>query len=97
MNTNQYITMPIDISHIELPIELTALVETMARNVHEVWAAERIRQGWIWGERRNDELKQHPCLVPYDELPEEEKVYDRNTSIATLKFILAQGYKIIKA
>ena len=92
-----YTPHPIDTSCVRIPEELDTLTEKMSKNVHEVWAAERIRQGWIWGERRSDELKLHPCLVPYDELPEEEKVYDRNTSIATLKFILAQGYKIIKA
>lgn len=81
---------------IAIPIELLSLAEQMARNVHDTWAAERIRQGWTWGKQRNDELKQHPCLVPYDELPEEEKVFDRNTSIETLRFIISQGYRIVK-
>lgn len=35
-------------------------------------------------------------LVPYDELPEEEKVFDRNTSVETLKFIVGNGYEIKK-
>ncbi len=84
----------VDTSSIELPEQLMLLAEQMAENVHEIWAATRIEQGWIYGPERNDALKHHPCLVPYSELPESEKVYDRNTSIETLKFILAKGWKI---
>ena len=60
------------------------------------WSETRIRQGWTYGEQRNDELKTHPCLVPYEELPEEEKEYDRNTSIGTLKLIMKLGFRIEK-
>lgn len=94
MNKDNYIPQPIDTSNVELPKELNVLVEAMAKNVHEVWAQTRISQGWTYGEERNDELKQHPCLIPYEELPEEEREYDRNTAISTLKFIVANGYKI---
>ena len=80
----------------EFQIELRPLIEQMARNVHEVWAESRISQGWVYGEQRDDEKKTHPCLVPYEELPEEEKEYDRNTAISTLKFIMKMGYKITK-
>ena len=72
------------------------LAEQMAKNVHEVWSAGRIADGWTYGEVRNDTLKQHPCLIPYEDLPESEKAYDRNTSIETLKFIIAQGFSIKK-
>lgn len=94
MKTNNYIPQPIDTSNIELPKELDTLVEAMAKNVHEVWAQTRISQGWSFGKERNDELKQHPCLIPYEELPEEEKEYDRNTAVGTLKLILSMGFKI---
>lgn len=87
---------PLDTSDIQLPEDLSVLVEQMAKNVHEVWAETRIRQGWTYGEQRDDEKKHHPCLVAYEELPEEEKVYDRNTSISTLKLILKLGFKISK-
>ena len=85
-----------DTSDVRLPEELNDLIEQMAKNVHEVWAQTRIDQGWIWGEERNDELKHHPCLVAYEELPEEERLYDRNTSIETLKLITKLGFKITK-
>ena len=91
-----YQPKPIDTSDITLPHELDALVEAMARNVHEVWAETRISQGWSYGEERNDTLKHHPCLVEYDELPEEERVYDRNTALGTLKLITKLGFKITK-
>ena len=90
-----YVPQPLDTSKVELP-ELMDWVEDMAKNVHEVWAQTRMEQGWTYGEVRNDELKQHPCLVEYEELPEEERVYDRNTAIGTLKLIRQLGFRIIK-
>ena len=96
MGTANYTPQPIDTTDVELPKELEQLVEEMSKNVHEVWAETRIKQGWTYGEKRNDELKTHPCLVPYEELPEEEKEYDRNTSIGTLKLIMKLGFKIVK-
>ena len=96
MKTNNYIPNPIDTSDILLPEELNPLLEAMAKNVHEIWALERIHQGWTYGEKRADTLKQHPCLIAYEDLPEEEKVYDRNTSVETLKLILKLGFKISK-
>ena len=91
-----YTPQPIDTTDVVLPKELEQLVEEMSKNVHEVWAVTRIKQGWTYGEQRNDELKTHPCIVPDEDLPEEEKVYDRNTSVETLKLILKLGFKISK-
>ena len=96
MKTEKYTPQPIDTSDVKLPKELEQLVEKMSKNVHEVWAETRISQGWTYGEQRNDELKKHPCLVPYNELPESEKAYDRNTAKATIAFILSQGYSILR-
>ena len=81
---------------LELPEELIALAESMARSSHEEWAAKLMAEGWTYGEVRDDVRKTHPCLVPYEELPESEKEYDRYTSIETLKFILTQGFDIVK-
>ena len=94
--TNGYAPQPMDTSDIQLPEELEALVEEMAKNVHEVWAETRIKQGWTYGPERNDKQKKHPCLIPYEELPEEEKEYDRGTSVGTLKLILKLGFRITK-
>lgn len=94
MNKETYTPQPVDTSGVKLPEELAPLAEQMAKNVHEIWSQTRIAQGWTYGPERNDAEKKHPCLVPYEQLPEEEKVYDRNTSIETLKFILNAGFVI---
>ena len=84
-----------DTSDVQLPEELNELVEKMAKNVHDVWAQSRISQGWTYGPERSDSLKHHPCLVPYGELPEIERAYDRDTALGTLKLICKLGFKII--
>ena len=94
MTQKIYTPQPIDLADVQLPEELNELVEQIAENVHDVWAQNRMEQGWVYGEERNDELKHHPCLVPYRELPETEKVYDRDTAIGTLKLICKLGFKI---
>lgn len=91
-----YSPQPIDTSDVTLPQELYALVEKIAENVHDVWSAGRIADGWTYGAERNDALKHHPCLLPYDELPESEKEYDRNTAMGTLKLITKLGFSIKK-
>ena len=91
-----YIPNPINTHHVVLPDELLALTEKIAENVHEVWAAARIAEGWTYGVQRDDTKKTTPCLVPYAQLPEIEKDYDRNTAMETLKLILSLGYGISK-
>ena len=68
----------------------------LAKNTHEVWSAERIAQGWQYGETRSDAQKLHPCLIEYDELSDDEKTFDRNTAMETLKCIIKLGYTIEK-
>ena len=91
-----YNPKPINTYNIKLPEELFELTEKIAEQVHDVWSQGRIAEGWTYGEERNDEKKTHPCLVPYAELPESEREYDRATAFATLKMIVALGYKIEK-
>ena len=81
---------------VELPPELLELSESIAKNVHEVWAQNRMAEGWTYGPERDDAKRQTPCLVPYEELPESEKAYDRNTALETLRFIVSLGYDIVK-
>ena len=96
MNKNNYIPQPIDTKGVVLPKELDALAEKIAKNVHEVWSEGRMKDGWTYGEVRDDVKKHHPCLVPYEDLTETEKEYDRNTSQETLKLIMKLGFKIVK-
>ena len=91
-----YIPNPVDTSKVQLPDDLVALTEQIAENVHDIWAQGRIADGWTYGETRDDENKKTPCLVPYSELSDSEKEYDRNTAIETIKLIIALGYKIEK-
>ena len=94
MKHTSYNPSPISTSDVELSDELKQLVEQLARNVHDIWALGRINEGWTYGPERNDALKQHPCLIDYDELPESEKEYDRNTAMETLKMIIKLGWRI---
>lgn len=95
MKTN-YIPKPENLDEIQLSEELNGLVEAMAKNVHDVWAQSRMEQGWTYGSERNDQLKHHPCLVAYEDLPDVEKAYDRDTAVGTLKLIQKLGFKITK-
>ena len=92
----KYKPKPIDTSKISLPQEIKELTELLAKNTHEIWAKQRLSDGWRYGARRDDTKKEHPCLVEYEKLPESEKEYDRLSAIETLKLILALGYRIKK-
>lgn len=96
MNSNNYTPHPADLSEVELPQELLELAEAISKNVHEVWAAGRMSEGWTYGPVRDDAQRQTPCLVPYEELSDEEKAYDWNTAANTLKYIVASGFEIRK-
>lgn len=91
-----YTPKPVRTDDIILDDEIVALSEQIAKNTHEVWSAGRIADGWSYGPVRDDEKKQHPCLIPYEELSEEEKEYDRATSLETLKLVMKLGYTIKK-
>ena len=89
-----YVPQPVDTRDVQLPEDLNVLIEKIAANVHDVWAKSRLDQGWIYGVERNDVLKTHPGLVPYEELSEVEKAYDRDTALETLKLIVKAGFQI---
>ena len=91
-----YVPQPVDTSNVQLPTELDELVEKIAENVHEVWAVERQAQGWNFGPERNDEKKENPCMVPYSQLPESKKDFDRNMAMDTIKLLKKLGYDLIK-
>jgi hypothetical protein len=91
-----YEPKPIDMSHIALPSlvhDLSAMYE-LTKNVHDLWAQQRIAEGWQYGPARDDVKREHPCLVPFDELPISEQEYDYTLITNTLRTILALGYRI---
>jgi ryanodine receptor 2 len=89
-----YSPRPIDTSHVQLGDDIQPLIERLAEHNHDLWGAQRIKDGWRFGPTRNDAAREHPCLIPYADLPESEKEYDRIAAIGTLKAILALGYEI---
>lgn len=91
---NEYRPTPLDTGDVTLPESLLKLTEQLARNVHENWAKGRLEEGWIYGPVRDDAQKTTPCLVPYEDLPEEEREYDRRTALETVRQILKLGYTI---
>ena len=96
MEITTYNPQPLDTSDVLLPDALVTLLERLAENTHDVWAAQRIKEGWAYGPKRDDASKKHPCLVPYRDLPESEKEYDRKTAGETLKAVMALGYRVSK-
>jgi hypothetical protein len=91
-----YIPHMVDTSDICLNDDLNNLVDFLAKNTHENWANERIKEGWRYGQKRNDRKKEHPCLVSYEDLPESEKEHDRIVVKELLKTILLLGFRIEK-
>jgi class 3 adenylate cyclase/tetratricopeptide (TPR) repeat protein len=87
--------VPIDTSRIALPGGVEELVEMLAQNAHDVWARQRLLEGWSYGRERDDECLRHPCLISYKELPDSEKQYDLNAVVETLKVILKLGYDLV--
>ncbi len=85
---------PIDTSCVTLPPELLPLIEELARSSHDLWARLRIAEGWTFGPLRDETRKQTPLLIPYEQLPESEKEYDRQLALETIKALIALGYRI---
>lgn len=100
MTTSRYSTeynpQPIDVEHIDLDASLEELTEAIAENAHDIWARARMDEGWTYGVVRDDAKKHHPDLVPYAQLPESEKEYDRLMAMNTLRLVRRLGYDFIK-
>ncbi len=90
-----YQPQPIATGGVDLLPALLPLIERLAENAHDLWASQRLAQGWRFGPHRDDTRKLHPCLVPYADLPESEKECDRVAALGTLKAILKLGYRIV--
>jgi hypothetical protein len=89
-----YQPSPIDNKQVVLAPSLEALIEMLARNNHELWARRRMDEGWTYGPSRDDVEKGTPVMVPYEELPEGEKQYDRANARETLRTIISLGWSI---
>jgi hypothetical protein len=89
-----YRPVPLDTSSMQLTGELVGLIEILAENAHDTWAAERLAAGWQYGPQRDDDARLHPCLVPYANLSETEKDIDRKMVLSTVRSIIAYGYEL---
>ncbi|XP_044515975.1 ryanodine receptor 3 [Gracilinanus agilis] len=90
-----FIPCPIDTSQIVLPPHLEKIRDRLAENIHELWGMNKIELGWTFGKIRDDNKRQHPCLVEFSKLPETEKNYNLQMSTETLKTLLALGCHIV--
>ena len=91
-----YEPSPIGLDDVELSEDLSELQEAIAENAHEIWAKNRRDQGWSYGPERNDQKKETPDMIPYCNLPESEKLYDREMAMQTLKLVKKLGFEIVK-
>lgn len=91
-----YNPKPIDTSKIELSDEIKETIEILTRNTHEVWSAQKIADGWIYGDIIDEKNKTHNAIKEYDKLSEAEKKYDKNTVTEAIKVLIQMGYKITR-
>ena len=92
---NGYNPQPINVEDIYLDANLEDLTEAIAENAHDIWARARMDKGWTYGPVRDDATKQHPDLVPYAQLPDSEKEYDRILAMNALRLVRRLGFDII--
>ena len=69
-------------------------IEQMAEMEHGRWNVERLRDGWRCGKPKDENLKRHPCIVPWSELPEDIKPFDRNAVKLFPAILVKAGYEI---
>ncbi|XP_049339322.1 ryanodine receptor 3 isoform X1 [Astyanax mexicanus] len=86
-----FIPIPVNTAEIVLPPHLENVRDKLAENIHELWGMNKIELGWTYGKIRDDNKRQHPCLVDFSKLPETEKNYNLQMSTETLKTLLALG------
>ena len=92
----EYIANPIDLESVNLPENIIVLREYIAENVHEDWSLQRFKEGWVYGDKTDEDKKVNKDLVPYCELLESEKQYDRDMAYDTLRLLYKMGYVIEK-
>ena len=74
---------------------LKANLEMLAQMEHDGWADDRRRQGWTFGETRDNDRLKHPLLIPYGDLPEVEKNKDRDSILQYPARVKEAGCKIV--
>uniref|UniRef100_A0A4W5N343 Ryanodine receptor 3 n=1 Tax=Hucho hucho TaxID=62062 RepID=A0A4W5N343_9TELE len=96
MSQASFIPTPVETSQIIMPPYLEKVRDRLAENIHELWGMNKIELGWSYGKIRDDNKRQHPCLVDFSRLPETEKNYNLQMSTETLKTLLALGCHVVQ-
>ncbi|XP_067470582.1 ryanodine receptor 3-like isoform X7 [Thunnus thynnus] len=96
MSQASFIPTPVETSQIVMPPHLENVRDKLAENIHELWGMNKIELGWSYGKIRDDNKRQHPCLVDFSKLPETEKNYNLQMSTETLKTLLALGCRVVQ-
>ncbi|MBN3304979.1 RYR3 protein, partial [Amia calva] len=91
-----FIPIPVETGQIVMPPHLEKVRDKLAENIHELWGMNKIELGWSYGKVRDDNKRQHPCLVDFSKLPETEKNYNLQMSTETLKTLLALGCHVVQ-
>lgn len=82
-----YIISTIFLLQIQLPAYIENVRDKLAENLHEIWAASKIEQGWSYGEVRDDPRKKNPSINNFEKVPMTEKKYVITVSFETLRYM----------
>jgi hypothetical protein len=85
---------PDDNTSLEVIEYIKEKIESLAKAEHEGWMDHKIRNGWVWGEKRDDNQKKHNSLIPYDKLDEVNKDKHRNNVLGYIKILESFGYYV---
>ncbi|XP_072786244.1 ryanodine receptor 3 isoform X11 [Taeniopygia guttata] len=94
MMSNGYKPAPLDLSEVKLLPSQEFLVDKLAENAHNVWAKDRIKQGWTYGIQQDLKNKRNPRLVPYALLDERTKKSNRDSLREAVRTFAGYGYSI---
>lgn len=89
-----YKPAPLDLSHVRLTPAQTMLVDRLAENGHNVWARDRVAQGWTYSSVQDIPARRNPRLVPYRLLDEATKRSNRDSLCQAVRTLLGYGYNI---
>ncbi|XP_064920308.1 ryanodine receptor 3 isoform X2 [Columba livia] len=94
MMSNGYKPAPLDLSEVKLLPSQEFLVDKLAENAHNVWAKDRIKQGWTYGIQQDLKNKRNPRLVPYALLDERTKKSNRDSLREAVRTFAGYGYSV---
>ena len=70
--------------------------QSPASSQHDAWLADKAKEGWVWGAEKNAVLKTHPCMVPYGQLPLEQRMKDHLFKAIVAAFVKGESESLAK-